>query len=425
MHISDKHLFEKDVCFMDLHQKIKLAVTIHETLLIHHCDVWPDFTPVPFILYDDQHQVAVGEDWPEHYTNVGPGIWVAEGRDQMLMGNTALLYHERMIAIWDTRTWADEPDATRASALLAHEMFHAFQETTLKLPYSNEMLLPQYPHSAQSTALVMEENKWLQKIHKTQDPMCLHEMIRIIASLRQLRKTEIGATYMEYDQLLEGFEGTAAYVEIRMQALLQKKTPMECAAVYLPHLIGQDDLLMNYRHRCYASGLLLCLAADALCPDWQVQWPLTKRPLFDWMREKLSLSEIEMTLDNETLQRATALVSADKKEKEQQITAFMEQPLIMLEGDIGLLGFDPMNLVCVGDRCLHLHGLMRMGKETVMLERPFVEEFEGTILGVKRIWFAGSVIDFGGEQFTVEGLGTFLGSMHQDPEGYRCIIKTE
>lgn len=407
---------------MELTKKITLAKAINK--LINACisDIWAGFVPVPFILYDDINQVAIGGEWPKRYKNIEQNIWAAEGTDQMLMGNTALMYNNCMIAIWDTRTWSDDIEVSRAAACVAHEMFHAYQQMTLNLPWANELMLPQYRHSPHSIALVIEENKCLADIIANYNPASIRICLEKIAGLRKQRETEIGTDLMEYDQRVEGIEGTAAYIEIRMKAILNNKTPLESVSSYFSKLTQNNNLLNDYRHRCYAAGLILCLAADMLCPDWQTEWVHSGLMLFNWLKEKLSLTQTEVLINQTDLQVASKIVSMYNNDKQSKIAEFTGQSLISLEGEIQLLLFDPMNLVCINNRCLHLHAQIRLGANEYYIQSPFLEEFDGTIMKAKCIWIPNAVTSSNDGNFTIDGLGKFKGYTEQSVNGLRCVI---
>jgi len=370
---------------MTLTQKINLAETIQQNISPRITNLWPNFTLVPFILYDADNQVAVGDQWPGHYQHERGDIWIAHGTDPQLMGNTAMEYHNRIVAIWDTRTWEEIPSISHASALIAHEMFHAYQ-THMNLPWANEFLLPQYPHSVRSAALVLEENGlFAEMLANFDSPDLIMDCMKKIFALRKLREAVIGTDFMEYDGRLEGAEGTAAYVEIKLQAILEGKTPFECAASYLPAL-QSDGLLAEYRHRCYATGLILCLAADVLCPGWQIAWIKSGLAIFEFMQEKLAFGPVDVMVSQSSAEKACQLVSAFKEEKERRIAEFKKQDVKLIEGDIQLMSFDPMNLTCIDDLCLHMHGQLRYGNEEHLMDQPFLTQFGDHIMDVKRVW---------------------------------------
>lgn len=407
---------------MDKNNKMFLANEIRQRIHASISAIWLGFTAVPFILYDDKDQVAVGTEWPERYTQEQDGLWVAEGFDPQLMGNTSILYQGVRVAIWDTRTWPENLTISKAASNIAHEMFHAFQHTHMKPLWPNELRLPQYPHSSRSIAMVIEENKWLVEILANPDKTSIRKCLGHITALRKQREAAIGADFFEYDKRCESFEGTAAYVEIRMKAILEEKTPFEAAAAYLPMLTNHSELLENYRHRCYAAGLVLCLAADVMLPDWQTQWPLSDNSLYDWMNDNLTFPESEADINPVDLETASELLTAYQNEKEKKINDFMGQPLTSFEGAVQLLAFDPMNLTCAGRRCLHLHGKLRFGENEQMVAKPFLEEYGDTILEVKRILFSNVKVDTIGSRIIVEGLGDMNGHVEQSPGIIRCVV---
>jgi hypothetical protein len=398
-------------------------------------DIWPGFTPVPFILYDDKGQAAAGgDDWPERYTHAAGGIWTAEGSDPQLMGCTAIEdYHGQMVAIWDTRTWPDTPDIAEAAAGLAHEMFHCYQITTLKPPFPNELIAPQYLHTARSVALTVAENELLAEIFTAQPEAieaaeAIRGLLEKIAGLRKQRRDEIGAEFMQYDDALEGFEGTAMYIQVKTHALLKGENVASISKFYAEPgahsaapLYNKENLLNGYRLRCLASGAALCFAADALADGWQTEWTASGISLFEWLKQKLSLNEAACCsafrvhppdntrevffhrernaithsksdsrsayLTQADLHSAAELIETFREGKQRQIDNFLAQPVTLFEGGIQLTGFDPMNLVCEGNRCLH----MRAGRLTIcgrkyLAEHPFLTEFGSSIMDVRRLW---------------------------------------
>ena len=248
--------------------KIALAKDVSKLIAAHRADVWPGLTSFPFIIYDEKEQVAVGAKWPERYTQAEKGIWVAKGLDSQLFGNSSIVYHGARVAIWDVRTWPEGISAAQAAADITHEMFHAFQwEVMSGLPPANELLLPVYPHSARSVALVIEENKMLAEIIANPDAATIEKCLCSIASLRKHREDEVGTQFFEVDKCSETGEGTAAYAEIRMKAIIERSTTFDAAASYASFLTD-EKILSHYRHRCYVVGLILCLASDIMWPGW-------------------------------------------------------------------------------------------------------------------------------------------------------------
>lgn len=377
---------------MEVNKKIALAKEASKFITAHVSNIWPGFTPIPFIIYDDVSQVAVGAKWPERYTRYEDGIWVAYGHDPELFANTVIGYHGIPVAIWDTRTWPDSPKISHVAGSIAHEMFHSFQHA-FKCPGPNDLILPQYPHSKHSVSLVIEENQLLTQI--VANPSFARECIEKIIALRKQREMEIGADFMEYDTGCESYEGTSAYVEIKMEALVEGITAFEAVtrSVYAPFIKESGEILNRYRARCYVSGLILCLALDAIWPKWQASWQESGKTIYDWIKDNLTLTESEVTASPANLKTAHELLIAYENEKEQKINDFLNQPLTSFEDDVKVTLFDPMNLVCANNRCLHKHGKIKLGEKEQMVTEPFLVEYGDNILDVKRILIPNAAIE--------------------------------
>ena len=357
---------------MNLQEKVNLAEKLQKSVAEVIEGLWPGFEPVNFILYDGESRAAVGEGLPPEYRRIRGDVWAAEGTDPQLMANTAIKYHGKMTAIWDVRTSAP------GAAGIIHEMFHAFQGTALNLPNGNELLMPRYPHSSTSVKLVLAENNLYSEILRNPGEVTI-DTVKAIAALRKLRKDEIGAKFMEYDDGIEGYEGTSAYVECKVDG---------DAKSYLPVL--EKFSLSQYRYRCYSSGLALCLAMDALCSGWKSAWPKSGKSLFEWLEESLGLADVDAA-DAARLngaEEAEKLLTDFISEKERSIARFKSQPFTVLEGDVQLLGFDPMNLVCLNDECLHLQGKIRHNGADVLLNKPFLTEIGANILEIRKVFVA-------------------------------------
>ena len=402
---------------MDKNKKIALAKEINNRITSHIADIWPGFTPIPFIIYDDKNQVAVGTKWPERYVHVQEDIWVADGADPQLFACTVTIYHGVITAIWDARTWPDNLNIAEAAGNIAHEMFHAFQHSFTS-PGPNDLLLPQYPHSVPSVALVIEENRLLSEIVEKPDFDSIHRCMEKIFALRKQREIEIGADFISYDNGCESYEGTSAYVEICMKAIIEGKSPFEAASSYLEYLNQNNNFLNHYRARCYASGLILCLAADVICGKWQAEWMESGKTLFDWMKDKLTHTDAE-TPD---MKAAAELLATHQHEKEQKISEFMANPMTSFEGAVQLVMFDPMNLVCAGGRCLHKHGKLRFGENEQLMATPFLIEYGDDICDVKRVLIPNIVVNCDGSRMYVEGFGEMNGYVEESSSGIRCVI---
>lgn len=70
----------------------------------------------------------------------------------------------------------------------------------------------------------------------------------------------------------------------------------------------------------------------------------------------------------------------------------MNQPLETYSDDIQLLRFDPMNLICSEPYCLHKTGQINIGENVHIIESPFLAEYEGMILNLKKLYIPADAI---------------------------------
>jgi len=369
---------------------VTLAAEINKNILAHGAAIWSGFTSVPFIIYTNEFQIAVGDKWPAKYEQVKENIWIAFGTDSDLMANTVISYHDQVIAIWDIRTWPEIIDIAQATGDIFHEMFHEYQYVNLQIQGGNELLAPTYPHSKNSVALTLSENELLLSIIKNPDSNFVLENLSKISKLRSERQAELGEDYLQYDQGIETGEGTAVYAEIQMVAKLSGKSIYEVATEYAKDLQTTESTLLHYRRRLYTVGLILCLACDILKLDLENEMVQSDSTIFAWLKTQVELksntARIEDLVSEESLNLAEALLTTYELEKEQKISAFIANPVIELEGELEILMFDPMNIVCHQGRCLHKHGRIKVNGEERYLEHPFLVEYEDHIFNIKKFF---------------------------------------
>ena len=369
---------------------ITLAEEVHQNISEHGSSIWSGFTSVPFIIYTDEFQIAVGESWPDHYEQVKENIWVATGSDHELMANTVISYHEQAVAIWDIRTWPKEIDIAQATGDLFHEMFHAHQYFNLKIKGGNDLVAAVYPHSRKSVALTLSENSLLLDIIKNPDSKSTLEILNKIGKLRLERQEELGEEYLDYDQGIEAGEGTAVYAEIQMVAKLTGKSVFKIASEYAQDLKNPESTLLHYRRRLYTVGLSLCLICDILELDLQNEMAQSDSTIFAWLKTQVEFNtesiQVEDLVSEENVKLAQKLLTHFELDKEAKISAFTTQPFIEVAGEVEMMMFDPMNIVCHQNRCLHKHGRVKINGEEKYLEHPFLVEYGSTIFDVKKLF---------------------------------------
>ena len=372
---------------MDLEKTVELAEKISALLEKHAGDAWPGFRPYPFVLYDKIAQVAVGEGFPARFSKLRGNIWTATGEEPDFFGNTSIEYNGQLTAIWDVTTWAFDAKISAHASCIGHEMFHCFQSGFAKKNVGNIMQAATYPHSALSILLTIKENKLLAEAIECNDKQRVASCARQIAALRRQR-AKLLQEHMGVDDLDETYEGTAAYVEIRLAAAIDGTGPQLALKKYVDFLHDYGNLPDKYRHRCYASGLALCLIADMLCPNWHEEWARSPLPIFGMIASIPGLDDAsgEYEPTAAEIDEAEAIAQKSSDDKTRKFSDFLRQPTVSFDKEISQGMLDPMNIVVMDGRCLHERG----GEVTISGKRhalnfPYMTEFGQHLWDVCRI----------------------------------------
>ncbi len=296
--------------------------------------IWPDFGPVDFALYLDEVMCFQGR---------------LDRRPASFMGNTALDYQGRQIAIWNMAyTKIEGPDSLDGlTGNLVHEIFHAFQRNEGESRFPQDLQLLLYPQNKELLAWTRRDSALV--ADKKEDPA------KRLASLAFIRaekdRLSQGATADEYRA--ETAEGLAEYAGIK--ALSQINPPLAQAQIdKYRHFLQEDTYLFDIRRRAYFSGVLLALTAEEagmdIIHDLADQAPL-------WKILDIKASPLD-PLSRTELEEAQSLMAGEEARRVDLLADFQarfprERPV-----QARIVGYDPMNMTRVGDYLISTHFLM-------------------------------------------------------------------
>jgi hypothetical protein len=156
--------------------------------------LWSGFKPTAFALYNEN----------ECYFN---GRYIE--KSSQFMANTAILFEGEIIAIWNVMSYPD--NIFKFTALIIHEMFHAFQIMQKETRFADEKIaLIKYQYHLENVSIKLEEAKLMKSIIENQDLSLWPTLL----SLRQYRSHKYPFEY-DYESKIEQIEGTAHFVEVR------------------------------------------------------------------------------------------------------------------------------------------------------------------------------------------------------------------
>ncbi|HZK29603.1 MAG TPA: hypothetical protein VFD19_05240 [Clostridia bacterium] len=303
--------------------------------------IWPGFAPVDFALYTPEKMYFQGE---------------LAARPQGFMGNTAIEYEGAFIAIWNmmyTKITGEESLDLLASKLV-HEMFHAFQKQQGETRFPDDLDLLLYPLDEKLIALTRRESAILSDpaVYAGHSPTKAMEGLRSIVSIRA-DKTRVCPSATNHEHRAETFEGLAEYAGLRGLFQINPKLANENVQEYRQHL-RDDKYLFDIRRRCYYSGALIALLAQAA--GLTVSHSLRSEHTF-WDLLDVRAAAID-PLRPDDLCEAHSLATKERDRRRQLLESFkaradQERPM-----DAAIVGYDPMNLTRIDDYLISTHFLM-------------------------------------------------------------------
>lgn len=281
---------------------------------IHFGAIWPEFHQFPFALYDAQQAVFQGE------TIAKPDAFI---------GNTALLWQGRHIAIWHI-AGSPTQDLNNLTANLVHEMFHAFQLEQGETRFPDELCLARTAQTPRSMALKARE------IHLLANGGALSK----ISALRQKRGKLLGSASKE-EWRAETIEGMAEYAFL--QAMEQLTGGTEAVQHKRQRLCHDTPSLLDIRRTAYDSGaLLLSLAIENGVPIFH-SIGQENRSIYELISPAMQPETPDPVTTEELLLWETML-RQQKQRQEAVLQQFLSSPRHMVQGTFTLQGFDPANL---------------------------------------------------------------------------------
>lgn len=347
---------------------------------------WSGFKVSPIALYTSDEVFLIGHNNPpeefEVYGDVYIGKW-----DKKFTGNTIILFNGEYTAIWDMELSPSPFILDRLFSGIVHEIFHTYQFKIGYEKYPNECLFIKYPFIKENIEYRIEERKALLKsIFANSEFEKKKNLSRFIA-LREKRKEIIGKI-LEYELGMESLEGSAIYVECK--ALTEENNiPKEFALSYYGRdLYDYSDMLFNFRKSCYSSGMLMCELLDTLNIDWHDEYIKGELYLYDFLKSKVQY-------DNELIEvkdfmRAEKLIDEYDKSKKQQIDDFFKSSgeKSVIQEDMKIKGFDPMNVVSLDNMVLHKHFLkVHLDGKEVFFKGPVLTKHDKDFFNIEELIF--------------------------------------
>lgn len=174
--------------------------------------------------------------------------------DGSFFANTSMQFEGREIAVWRLSAPLKSYDALAAN--LVHEMCHSFQVES-KTPFPDMMSGAFYPRDLANYTAKHMENLLLAGLLYDFDPVKWDGLLSLRARRLRSMPEAVG-----YEQLAEGIEGQAKYVELK--ALARLSPELHSAALSeMAAALKDQEAVFDARRSCYDSGAAFMTVAEA------------------------------------------------------------------------------------------------------------------------------------------------------------------
>lgn len=302
--------------------------------------IWPGFHSFPFALYNKEHIWMDGAVLP----------W-----NDAFRGNTAIEYNGILLAIWYVEN-AGAENMVALAASLVHEMFHAFQREEGEIRFPNDLLGLSLPENASYFTLLAQEDALICAAFATSKAETKRSLLESIFALRQQRLA-MDVSITHYTFAIETIEGCAEYCGTYA---LRQLDPVRFDAhidTWLQHLQAHTYLFDIRRHG-YASGFLLLLLLDALQIPFNRSIKGNACTIMDGLLASFPTKTVSPAIKSNDDSRIYAEYAEMLAQRQALFASFDASRPLKTEGSFRICGYDPMNIVRVGNRILHSHFVM-------------------------------------------------------------------
>lgn len=387
---------------------------------------WDGFSQFPFAFYDQKTVYLVNHPSPpEEFQPLVEVdlVYVGKWRTEF-MGNTSISFSGEAIAIINLDNIDPLIPFAKVVALMAHEMFHAFQQREDFWVEYSEWMFMKYSFTQKNLAWRLQEREELLKAVFAKDGEVRQYHLGRFVAWREKRKELLG-DLINYELGVESNEGTATYVEYKVRADLSRLPQEFILAQYGQPLVGYPESLKGFRHSCYPAGMFICLLLDQIQSNWQKEYLASGGNLYEFLFERFDGQPTEVEVAD--LRLAEILVQREEEKKQGQLQQFQlsEGYKVVLSGDLQARFFNPMNITVLGNKILHgtFLGLLFGDDEIIIQGQSLSTHDLEDLINVSQVVFHGQhrpVVEDG--QVKIEGIGRIRGELKREGETYYICV---
>lgn len=296
--------------------------------------IWPEFHKYPFALYNKEQVYFENSVIPY---------------DERFRGNTSIEYENRYIAIWNV-DYIDD-DVEELASNMVHEMFHAFQCERGEKRFPKDLVTLSYPTDIKNYEMKHLENVKLAETYEKEEIDDKLSLLSEFASIRKKREAIIGE-FIQCEYETETVEGIAEYCGTRALKQLNINKYNKRIENYIKILKKCDSVFFDPRRISYYVGALLMVMLNDVGISLYHNIGTAEKTVFEMVSQKMKLID-EFELDSaRNIRDEVDKYIIGKKTKFQEF--FTLNPT-RNEVDCEICGYDPMNMIKVGNQILCSH----------------------------------------------------------------------
>ncbi len=142
----------------------------------------------------------------------------------------------------------------------------------------------------------------------------------------------------------------------------------------------------NIRKSCYSSGLFICLLLDDYDPDWKDRFWDHEKTVFDQLKACFNDDQAAQSLQkNVEVKNVIETINRSKKEV---IEAYEQRKghHLIIEGNIKIESFDPMNVTVFENKLLHENFLkIKVNNTSYLLREPVITYYQDEIHRITKL----------------------------------------
>lgn len=392
---------------------------IAEDIVNDHLDYyWAGFKSVAYAVYDRKYV---------YLFNHPKMIKTHQNKYQILKWNeeftgcTLILHDDFPTAIVDIELYKDYESLY---SILIHELFHGFQYINNETRFPNEIHGVTYPLLKENIELRNQERENLYYAVLESNQHKKKQYINNFIAYREKRDTVL-TKHLCYEKLIETVEGPAWYVELAAYSENSNIPYSSVLKKYGKHLIDKFESTFDLRKSCYSSGMYMCLLLDELSPRWKEDFWKKDVTLYDILKQKFS-EEIAKINNFEINPETEKIMTRVIQNRKNTFETFEQQEGIHLyiHGEITAKSFDPMNIVSMEDKLLHMNFIkVGINNSDYYVHQPVIAYCNDGLHNIRKLHLIlkNSPIQ-GVDSLIIEGIGEINGSIVKQGKAFHLFV---